>query len=917
MMHALNQLNANLKIGARIGAGFAIVLALLLIVATTAYFGFTTIRSNFHAYSGISNNAVQVQQAATAFAEARRSVRTYLLTLKDDDAKNARETGAEAKKLIDDFAGVAEQPETKQLGIKVSGQIADYLATFDQVATAMIERQRLVERMGPSGTALLTKLSEMFDSAVKDYDITVTTEVGGAIRDLMQMRLSSVRFLLHADPKIVEEFDQSFQNLSGHVARINDANSSAERQGKMREFSAALPALVDDFHDVAKLSAQANHLVDDTLVKLAAAGNQLMKQLARDQVDALGEIRRASDSTVTSSVIWSLAVAGFALAFGGAIAWRIGRGISDPVIALCGTMEELTAGNLEADVPGTDRADEVGQMAKAVLFLRDGAIEKKKMESEALATAAVNLRVRSALDASNSNMMIADNDHNIVYMNPNLLAMFRDTEQEIRKEMPQFDSSRLLGQSIDVFHKDPKDVRATLDGSSDPHEVQIKIAGKSFQLVVVPIADGEGKRSGFVVEWRNRTAEVTIEEEVDRVVNAAVAGDLTQRVDLEGKKEFMLTLSKAMNELCDNFAKFVAEVGDTTREVKNAAAEISASTTDLSQRTEEQAASLEQTSASMEQISATVKKNAENAQRANQLTTESHTIADHGGAVVGDAVKAMARIEESSRKIGDIIGVIDEIARQTNLLALNAAVEAARAGDAGRGFAVVASEVRSLAQRSSQAAKDIKNLIRNSSSQVQEGVGLVNQAGASLTEIVGSIKQVVQIVADIASASAEQSEGLEQVNLALAQMDEVTQQNSALVEENAASAKALENHSIMMDERLASFKLGSNAEAAVNHAPSVHRGIAQVPAGVASGKVMPAAPPKAATRKSLEESNAKDGGTKESSTKESSTKQTVATNRSARSAAKAMNGDRNGAVGRMQAMVATAFRQQEPDWKEF
>src|SRR5882724_8437756 len=177
----------------------------------------------------------------------------------------------------------------------------------------------------------------------------------------------------------------------------------------------------------------------------------------------------------------------------------------------------------------------------------------------------------------------------------------------------------------------------------------------------------------------------------------------------------------------------------------------------------------------MEQISTTVKQNAENALQANQFAGGTREVADRGGSVVAQAVKAMSRIEDSSRKISDIIGVIDEIARQTNLLALNAAVEAARAGEAGRGFAVVASEVRSLAQRSSQAAKDIKDLIVNSSMQVKDGVDLVNRAGTSLNEIVGSIKQVASIVSDIASASSEQSTGIDQINKALSQMDEVTQ----------------------------------------------------------------------------------------------------------------------------------------------
>jgi methyl-accepting chemotaxis protein len=218
----------------------------------------------------------------------------------------------------------------------------------------------------------------------------------------------------------------------------------------------------------------------------------------------------------------------------------------------------------------------------------------------------------------------------------------------------------------------------------------------------------------------------------------------------------------------------------------------------------------------MEEISATVKKNAENAQQANQSAAATQRVADRGGEVVAQAVGAMAKIEESSRKISDIIGVIDEIARQTNLLALNAAVEAARAGEAGRGFAVVASEVRSLAQRSSQAAKDIKDLITNSNSQVKDGVDLVNQAGAALNEIVDSIKSVAAIVADIANASGEQATGLEQINKALNQMDEVTQQNSALVEENAATAKTLETQAKVMDEKVAFFQIGEGGSAAVS-----------------------------------------------------------------------------------------------------
>jgi methyl-accepting chemotaxis protein len=289
-------------------------------------------------------------------------------------------------------------------------------------------------------------------------------------------------------------------------------------------------------------------------------------------------------------------------------------------------------------------------------------------------------------------------------------------------------------------------------------------------------------------------------------------GDFNVNVPGLGRKDEVGLIAGAVAEMAHRVSHTIGEIVSSGREVTNASAEISTSTTDLSQRTEEQAASLEETSAAMEELSATVRKNAENAQLANQDANATRDVADRGGKVVAQAVEAMAKIEDSSRKISDIIGVIDEIARQTNLLALNAAVEAARAGEAGRGFAVVASEVRSLAQRSSQAAKDIKDLITNSNGQVKDGVALVNKAGESLTEIVESIKKVAVVVSDIANASAEQATGIDEINRALNQMDEATQQNSALVEENAATAKTLEHQAKAMDEQVSFFQIAVGSD---------------------------------------------------------------------------------------------------------
>ena len=322
---------------------------------------------------------------------------------------------------------------------------------------------------------------------------------------------------------------------------------------------------------------------------------------------------------------------------------------------------------------------------------------------------------------------------------------------------------------------------------------------------------------------------------IQEVMLKVATGDFNVSMPKIDRKDEVGQIAGAVRSMIGRIRETIGEIKSSASEVTNASSEISSSTTDLSQRTEEQAASLEETTASMEVISATVKKNAENAQQANSSAGETRRIAEQGGAVVAHAVDAMAKIEDSSRKISDIIGVIDEIARQTNFLALNAAVEAARAGEAGRGFAVVASEVCSLAQRSSQAAKDIKDLITNSNAQVKDGVDLVNKAGASLNDIVESIKGVASIVADIAAASSEQAEGLEQINKALSQMDEATQQNSALVEENAATAKTLEHQARAMDDKVSFFKVDEAQHSGAAEAPP-RQAIQKPKAVLASGR---------------------------------------------------------------------------------
>ena len=346
----------------------------------------------------------------------------------------------------------------------------------------------------------------------------------------------------------------------------------------------------------------------------------------------------------------------------------------------------------------------------------------------------------------------------------------------------------------------------------------------SRTLVILWIATAVAMALGLISAW-------VVTRSITRPLNAAVdiasriaEGDLAAHIEAVSKDETgqLMVALKSMN---DSLNKIVSEVRVSTDTIATASSQIATGNLDLSARTEQQAGSLEETASAMEELTSTVKQNSDNVRQANQLAVSASEVALTGGNVVHQVVETMGAINESSRKIVDIIGVIDGIAFQTNILALNAAVEAARAGEQGRGFAVVATEVRALAQRSASAAKEIKTLIDNSVSQVDIGSKLVEQAGSTMSDVVNSVKRVTDIVAEINSANQEQSEGIEQINMAITQMDEVTQQNAALVEEAAAASQSLQMQASKLSAVVSIFKLEANQMVATNSARGVTRTI--------------------------------------------------------------------------------------------
>jgi methyl-accepting chemotaxis protein-1 (serine sensor receptor) len=487
-----------------------------------------------------------------------------------------------------------------------------------------------------------------------------------------------------------------------------------------------------------------------------------------------------------------------------------------------------------------DSGERLGSVVEWADRTKEIAIENEVKAANAAAklAAAESLRVKRALDGASTNVMIADTDLNIIYMNESVKEMLSLAESDIRKDLFSFNSSTLMGANIDSFHKNPGHQRSMLAKLSNTYKTQILLGGRTFSLIANPVFSDDGERLGSVVEWSDRTKEVAIEREMSEIVQAVINGELHKRMDLVGKSGFFQTLGEGINRIAEvidtslndvirvvqclargdltqtivadypgvfgttkdslnqtiiSLTNIVTEVRSASDNLSSASEQVSATAQSISQSSSEQASSMEETSASIEQMSASINQNTDNAQVTDGMASKAAKEAVEGGEAVKLTVDAMKQIAKR-------IGIIDDIAYQTNLLALNAAIEAARAGDHGKGFAVVAAEVRKLAERSQVAAQEIGELASSS-------VDMAEKAGRLLDQMVPSINKTSDLVQEISAASAEQSTGVSQINIAMNQLSQVTQQNASCSEQLAATAEEMSSQAEQLQLAMEFFTL--------------------------------------------------------------------------------------------------------------
>lgn len=768
-------------------------------------------------------------QALAAAIEERAAVRSHLQERLDALNRSHASVGEKLTPVVDDsyFDVVTSAEGVGKTADKIVKSLVDGLQVMQVVVDIGAETNLITGLLTAgaltSSPSILALLEDRFTSSALRAQKALAKLPADPKFDELRKRVAEIVHL--ADFKA----DLKADSTADSNGQPGDADDTARLQKVFRVHEAltgVLVTLVDDLNfdmvtqgdDAAK---QSSKVVKDLVTNQIAGLRNALEMAAQAHLVAsvLSEASAAKDAAMLVPLGERFKASSEALA-------KLSKAARDPQITK--QIDDLVAFGLGQDSILALRGREIAASLQA-----DQTIEENARIQSELDRAVSNLVAEIERRMNRSIGQLSDNlDHDrvllivvaalsllasaaiaVFYVQRNLLRRL-GAIGEVMRALSAGDTALEVpaAEDADEIGAMARAVRVFRDGAISREGLEREATAQRRSGEEAQAAAAEEQRRSMEEQVKIADEQAQVVQALKRGLTSLSGGDLSYRVT-EDFPEAYEEVKEEFNHTMSRLRETIQALAGSTREVSSASTEISASSADLSQRAEVQAASLQQTSVNLEKISAAVRKTAQSAQQASASAGKARASTDRNGQVVAKAVQAMTRIDESSRKISDIIGVMDEIARQTNLLALNAAVEAARAGDAGRGFAVVAAEVRNLAQQSSQAAKDIKQLLTSSAAQVRDGVELVNTAGTALGEILASINTVAEIVADIAAASAEQTGGLEQVNGALGEMDEATRQYAALVEENAATARVLDQQAQAMDERVGAFRLEPQAVA--------------------------------------------------------------------------------------------------------